>query len=106
MKTITIVASCTRPWIGCCAALTGLALTNGGSGAQLAEAKVTAIVNDGKLLRGQAVLRPAAVNDEMQQDTAVRTGRESRSELTFPDLTIARLGANTIFSFNQEAREV
>jgi FecR protein len=106
MKTIILVASCTRPWIGCCAALTGLALTNVASGAQLAEAKVTAVVHDVKLLRGQAVLRPAAVNDEIRQDTAVRTGLESRSELTFPDLTIARLGANTIFSFNEEAREV
>src|SRR5437763_2278507 len=106
MKTIILVARCTRPWIGCCAALTVLALTNVASGAQLAEAKVTAVVHDVKLLRGQAVLRPAAVNDEIRQDTAVRTGLESRSELTFPDLTIARLGANTIFSFNLEAREV
>src|SRR5438552_18013162 len=89
-----------------CAVLTGLALMNVASGAELAEAKITAVVHDVKLLRGQAVLRPAAVNDEIQQDTAVRTGLESRSELTFPDLTIARLGANTIFSFNQEAREV
>lgn len=95
-----------RPSIGCCVALVGLALTNVASGAQLAEAKVTAVVHDVKLLRGQAVLRPAAVNDEIRQDTAVRTGLESRSELTFADLTIARLGANTIFSFNQEAREV
>jgi FecR protein len=106
MKTIILVASCTRPWIGCCAAFTVLALTNVASAAQLAEAKVTAVVHDVKLLRGQAVLRPAAVNDEIRQDTAVRTGLESRSELTFSDLTIARLGANTIFSFNQEAREV
>jgi len=106
MKTIIFVASCARPWIGCCVALTGLALTNVASGAQLAEAKVTAVVHDVKLFRGQAVLRPAAVNDEIRQDTAVRTGLESRSELTFADLTIARLGANTIFSFNQEAREV
>jgi hypothetical protein len=95
-----------RPSIGCCVALVGLALTNVASGAQLAEAKVTAVVHDVKLLRGQAVLRPAAVNDEIRQDTALRTGLESRSELTFADLTIARLGANTIFSFNQEAREV
>ena len=89
-----------------CAVLTGLALMNVASGAELAEAKITAVVHDVKLLRGQAVLRPATVNDEIRQDTAVRTGLESRSELTFADLTIARLGANTIFSFNQEAREV
>jgi hypothetical protein len=31
---------------------------------------------------------------------------DSRSELTFSDLTITRLGANTVFSFNGEARQV
>src|SRR5205085_3457088 len=37
---------------------------------------------------------------------AVRTGQESRAELTFSDLTITRLGANTVFSFNEAGREV
>src|SRR5207244_12783984 len=36
----------------------------------------------------------------------VRTGVESRAELTFTDLTLTRLGANTIFSFKQGAREL
>ena len=36
----------------------------------------------------------------------MRTGVESRSELTFSDLTIARLGANTIFSVNEGTRTI
>jgi FecR-like protein len=36
----------------------------------------------------------------------VRTGGDSRSELTFADLTITRLGSNTIFSFNKAGRNV
>jgi FecR protein len=36
----------------------------------------------------------------------VRTGVQSRAELTFTDLTLTRLGANTIFSFKQGAREL
>ncbi|MDP9098048.1 MAG: FecR domain-containing protein, partial [Verrucomicrobiota bacterium] len=36
--------------------------------------------------------------------TGVRTGGDSRSELTFPDLTITRLGANTVFSFTKSGR--
>ena len=36
----------------------------------------------------------------------MRTGKESRAELTFTDLTITRLGANTIFSLKAGAREV
>ena len=46
------------------------------------------------------------VNDRVADDTGVRTGGESRSELTFADLTITRLGANTIFSFNKAGRNV
>ena len=36
----------------------------------------------------------------------MRTGVESRVELTFSDLTITRLGANTIFSLSRGAREI
>ena len=42
----------------------------------------------------------------MGANTAVRTGVDSRSELTFSDLTIARLGANTIFSVNEGTRTI
>ena len=41
-----------------------------------------------------------------REGTAVRTGNESRSELTFLDLTITRLGANTVFSFNEAGHNV
>ena len=34
----------------------------------------------------------------------MRTGGDARSELTFPDLTITRLGANTVFSFSKAGR--
>src|SRR6185437_14089627 len=59
-----------------------------------------------KLLSGQAEARPATTNDTVRGNTAVRTGVDSRAELTFGDLTIARLGANTIFSFNESSRTV
>ena len=65
------------------------------------EARVTQIIRDVKLMPSDAAARPAIVNDKVPQDTGVRTGGESRSELTFVDLTITRLGANTIFSFNK-----
>ncbi|HKP03215.1 MAG TPA: FecR family protein [Chthoniobacterales bacterium] len=63
------------------------------------EARVTQIIRDVRLLPSEAAARPAAVNDKVSEDTGVRTGGDSRSELTFPDLTITRLGSNTIFSF-------
>src|SRR5437764_9040700 len=73
---------------------------------ELRSAHVTQIINDVKLLPGQAAARAAVVNDSVDVGTAVRTGADSRTELTFSDLTITRLGANTIFSFNREARQV
>src|SRR5256885_13918172 len=70
------------------------------------EARVTQVVKDVKILPAQAAPRPATLSDTVRGDTAVRTGVESRAELTFGDLTIARLGANTIFSFNEGSRTV
>src|SRR6184192_1063658 len=74
--------------------------------AQLKEARVTQVVKDVKLLSTGAAERPAAVRDEVQDGTAVRTGGDSRSELKFTDQTLARLGANTIFSFSEGTRDL
>jgi len=68
------------------------------------EARVTQIVRDVKILPADAAARAAVVNDRVADDTGVRTGGDSRSELTFADLTITRLGSNTIFSFNKAGR--
>lgn len=70
------------------------------------EGHVTAIFHDVQVLPEQADARPAAMNDKVDDGTALRTGDDSRSELTFADLTITRLGANTIFSFNKAGRSV
>ena len=74
--------------------------------AELRAARVTQIINDVKLLPGQGAARAAVVNDNVGAGTAVRTGVDSRTELTFSDLTITRLGANTVFGFNEGARQV
>ncbi|HEV2806021.1 MAG TPA: FecR domain-containing protein [Chthoniobacterales bacterium] len=68
------------------------------------EARVTQIIREVKLVPSDAAAREAALNDKVSEATGVRTGGESRSELTFPDLTITRLGANTSFSFNKSGR--
>src|SRR2546421_4501758 len=68
------------------------------------QARVTQIIHEVKLVPEKAAARDAALNDKVSEDTGVRTGGDSRSELTFPDLTITRLGANTIFSFNKSGR--
>jgi hypothetical protein len=70
------------------------------------EAHVTQIIKDVRLLPAQGAARPAVVNDNVRSGTAVRTGVDSRTELTFTDQTLARLGANTIFSFNEATRNL
>src|SRR6266849_9150751 len=73
---------------------------------ELKEAKVTQVIQDVKLLPSNQSPRPAAVNDNVRQGTAVQTGTQSRSELTFKDKTITRLGEKTIFSVGQGARTI
>ena len=74
--------------------------------AQLKEAQVTEVVKDVKLLPTGAAARPATVHDEVRDGIAVRTGVDSRSELKFTDQTLARLGANSLFSFSEGTRNL
>src|SRR5689334_1919661 len=90
----------------CLAISVAIACANFAVGEQLKKAHVTQVVEDVKLLPKEAAARPAMLNDEVNQGTGIRTGINSRSELTFNDLTITRLGANTVFSFNRDAREL
>src|SRR5215468_9010346 len=72
----------------------------------LKEAKVTQVIQDVRVLPSGASARPAAVNDDVRQGTAVQTGVQSRSELTFKDQTITRLGEKTIFSVGEGSRTI
>lgn len=76
-----------------------------GIGAQR-EAHVTQIIREVNVLEKKSDPRPAAINQRVGENEAVRTGDESRSELTFPDMTIERLGANSLFSFKNGGRNV
>jgi hypothetical protein len=74
-------------------------------GADLSQAVVRQKVNVVTVapnLTGEA--HPAAQGSVVHDENVVRTGTESRAELEFTDLTLARLGANSIFSFDAKAR--
>src|ERR1700751_4986604 len=73
---------------------------------ELKEAKVTQVIQDVRVLPSNASSRPAAVNDNVRQGTAVQTGVQSRSELTFKDQTITRLGEKTTFSVGDGPRAI
>jgi hypothetical protein len=95
---VAISASCAVLWF----------VLPGGSGvaAEKSDARVTQIVHDVRVLPSKASARPASLNETVIQGTGVRTGSDSRAELTFGDLSLTRLGANTVFSFDQGARSL
>ena len=73
-------------------------LPNSVSAEDFEEAKVTQIVQDVKVVPSGAAARPVAVNETVRRGNAVQTGTQSRSELTFRDQTITRLGEKTIYN--------
>lgn len=86
-----------------------LVLTSGlqvASGADLESAELTEIVKDVNLLLDSGDTRAAEIGDKVLGSTAVTTGRRSRAELEFNDLTLLRLGANTTFSLSGGKREI
>jgi hypothetical protein len=81
-----------------------LAATNA---ADLAQAVVRQKVNVVTLAPSlSAPAHPVSQGAVVRDENIVRTGGESRAELEFPDLTLTRLGANSIFSFDAEARAI
>jgi len=81
-------------------------LPNEVSADELKEAKVTQVIQDVRVLPSNASSRPAAVNEDVRQGTAVKTGAQSRSELTFKDQTITRLGEKSTFSVGDSPRSI
>jgi hypothetical protein len=69
-------------------------------------ARVTQLLREVSLLPADAPVRRAVLNDTISETTAVKTGGDSRAELTFADLTITRLGANSLYSFKNAGRRV
>src|SRR4029077_12007665 len=73
-------------------------LPNDVAAADLQEAKVTQAVQEVKVVPSGGAARPVVVNETVRQGNAVQTGTQSRSELTFKDETITRLGEKTIYT--------
>jgi hypothetical protein len=65
------------------------------------EARVTQAIHNVQLLTPNTAPRSASANDNVHPGTAVRTGSDSRAELTFTNRTLMRLGANSVLSFGE-----
>jgi len=74
--------------------------------ALLKEARVTRVVNDVDLIDAAQARRDARTNDVMRDDMVLATGHKSRAELQFTDQTLARIGANSFFTFSEGTRNM
>ena len=70
------------------------------------QAEVTRVLNDVRVLPDQASPAAARIGDVINGKTAVATGAQSRAELRFPDKTLTRLGANTLFRLEEGTRDI
>ncbi|OYV05390.1 MAG: hypothetical protein CFE26_11825 [Verrucomicrobiales bacterium VVV1] len=86
--------------------LLSLLLLVGAHGDPLKSAKITQAVNEVQLFPEGSSARAAAIGDTISGATSVQTGRRSRSELTFTDNTVTRLGQNSVFSFRSGGRDM
>ena len=92
MKTILLIT-----------ALTFVCRFSGGA-APLTESTFTEIINEVNTLTAAGDAAAAKVTDVLKAPQRVRTGPQSRAELTAPDKTITRVGANTVFSYADSGR--
>jgi hypothetical protein len=73
---------------------------------QLPQTRVTEVTKAVELGPPQATQRRAAVGESVRDRDVINTGAGGRSELTFGDQTIVRLGAKTIVSFSDETHSM
>lgn len=86
--------------------LAGLVVAATSPAATLDQATITRVINNVEVIPADRSPEPADVGEVVRGGTDVRTGGNSRAQLTFPDQTLARLGANTLFSFERGTRRL
>lgn len=72
--------------------------------AQLPQTRVTEVAKAVKLGPPEAMQHRAAVGESVRDGDVINTGAAGRSELTFADQAIVRLGAKTVVSFSDGMR--
>jgi hypothetical protein len=81
-------------------------LPSGLSAVAPSEARLTRVNNHVQLLHKTSAPHRASVNDIVDEESIVRTGKHSHAELIFSDETVARLAANTVFSFKNGTHDL
>ncbi len=76
------------------------------AGEPLRSATVIEMRNEVVIRKEGETERPAQSSDKVTGNDILRTGKKSRAEIEFAYKSIARLGSNTIFSFDPKSREM
>lgn len=84
---------------------TGLAFSSS-PGAVMKQATISRAVNSVEVLPPGGSPRPAQPGGTLTGGQSLQTGLKSRAELTFPDKTLLRIGASSVFSFENGTREI
>jgi len=87
-------------------AVTSLPLLSSRAAIDLKQSKFTQVVNDVQVISADQNATPAQVDGIFKVPDILRTGPNSRAELTADDQTITRVGANTVFSFDPANRTI
>ncbi len=90
-------------FLALCAALSGQLA----QGANLTHSTITEVVKDVSILSPSSKSRKSArLQETFSTPDVMRTGPDSRAEMIAEDQTVTRVGANTVFSFVPEKREI
>ena len=74
--------------------------------APLKSAIVTTVVKDVKISESRSAARPIGTGTKMTGSSTLLTGAGSLAAMTFPDKTVTRVGANSVFRFSSGSREM
>lgn len=71
-----------------------------------ADARITQISKEVRLLRPGSAPRKATINDQVANQTSVQTGSGGQTELRFGNGTLVRLGANSLLHLSEGSRRM
>ena len=75
-------------------------------GETFSSATISKTVNDVRVSNRSSQAHSAKEGQKFTGSSTLLTGRDSRAELLFPDKTVTRIGANSIFRFRAGTREM
>jgi len=98
-------------WLGClsmvCCPLQEALLEESLPKIPLTEASITDLKGTVQVFENEtASASPAVIGDLIKDKRILKTGKASRAEIEFKDTSIARLGSNTVFSFDRQSRNL